>query len=171
MLVVKPFQVAMTRIQLCTDSTCLVATSSMSLHPALLKRENTVHLMQGLQDLDVNQITQHEYVPHGAYKICLASHRQCRMKACLLICHATRGPDRVSINIYRMQGFQDLPGITLPVHNGTLHDDLAFNTSAVPSLHQSLAAGPGDGVRTPAFTLQRLAHELEMHLAGLLHNL
>ena len=68
-----------------------------------------------------------------------------------------------------MQGLQDLPGLTLPVQNGTLPDDLPYNSSAVPSLQHSLAAGPGDGARTPAFTLQRLAHELEMHLAGLQH--
>ena len=69
--------------------------------------------------------------------------------------------------VYAMQGWQELSSLASPVQNGTVLNDVPYNTSALPGLQHSLNTVPGDGVRTPTITLQRLAHELETHLAGL----
>ena len=57
----------------------------------------------------------------------------------------------------------------MPEQGTAFSDGVQSNTSAVPSLQQSLTTttASGDGTRSPVLTMQRLAQELEMHLAGL----
>ena len=57
----------------------------------------------------------------------------------------------------------------LPEQSTAPLNGVQSNTSATPSLHQSLTTtmAPGDGMRSPVLTMQRLAQELETHLAGL----